>query len=83
MVYLDVNLNATLDAADTKLPGVTVTLSGTTSTALNICSVIASCIAITDANGSYSFKGLPSGTYSVTETQPSESGTLPVIPAPQ
>jgi uncharacterized repeat protein (TIGR01451 family) len=74
-VYVDVNLNGTLDSPpDTKLSGVIVTLSGTTSTALNICSVIASCTATTDASGNYSFAKLLSGTYTVTETQPTGVG---------
>ncbi|MEJ1959220.1 MAG: SdrD B-like domain-containing protein [Nitrosomonadales bacterium] len=75
-VYIDVNLNGSLDAADTRMAGVTVTLSGTTSTAVDICTLI-SCTTTTNASGNYSFSKLLSGTYTVTETQPSGVGDFP------
>ena len=76
-VYLDANDNGVYDGGDTGIAGVTITLSGTTSSSDNICTVMASvyptCSVTTLADGSYSFTGLPAsnGTgYTLTETQP-------------
>lgn len=72
-VYLDVDRSNTLNGGDTLLPGVTVTLSGTTATGANVCTIVSTCVGTTDANGNYSFTGLPAsngGGYTVTETQP-------------
>ncbi|WP_166869904.1 SdrD B-like domain-containing protein [Massilia mucilaginosa] len=72
-VYLDADRSDTFNGADTPLPNVTVTLSGTTATGANVCTIISTCVGKTDANGNYSFTGLPAsnGTgYTVTETQP-------------
>jgi uncharacterized repeat protein (TIGR01451 family) len=69
-VYVDANNDGVPQAGETRLAGVTVTLSGTTGAAANVCTVIPSCVATTAADGTYSFIGLPSGTYTLTETQP-------------
>ncbi|WP_164557849.1 DUF11 domain-containing protein [Massilia atriviolacea] len=72
-VYLDGDRSGTLNAGDTPLPNVTVTLSGSTATGANVCSVVSNCVGQTDANGNYSFTGLPASNgagYTVTETQP-------------
>lgn len=58
-VYLDVDESGSNNSGDTSLAGVTVTLSGA-----------ASATTTTAADGSYSFGGLPAGSYTVTETQP-------------
>ncbi|WP_167230648.1 SdrD B-like domain-containing protein [Massilia rubra] len=72
-VYLDADRSDTFNGADTPLPNVTVTLSGTTATGANVCTIISTCIGKTDANGNYSFTGLPASNgagYTVVETQP-------------
>ena len=72
-VYLDVDQNNGLNAGDTDLAGVTVTLSGLSASGANVCTLIASCTATTDASGNFSFTGLPASNgagYSLVETQP-------------
>jgi uncharacterized repeat protein (TIGR01451 family) len=72
-VYLDADRSNTLNGVDTLLPNITVTLSGTTATGANVCTIVSTCVGKTDANGNYSFTGLPASNgagYSVTETQP-------------
>lgn len=72
-VYLDVNNSGGLDAGDTGIPGVTVTLSGTTASGANVCTLIPSCSAVTDASGDFAFASLPASNgagYTLTETQP-------------
>jgi uncharacterized repeat protein (TIGR01451 family) len=73
-VYLDANNNGTYDGGDSGIAGVTITLSGTTASAANVCTIMASiyptCSVTTLADGSFSFVGLPAGTYTLTETQP-------------
>jgi uncharacterized repeat protein (TIGR01451 family) len=74
-VYLDVDRSNTLNAADTPIAGVTVTLSGTAANGANVCTLLASCVGSTDAAGNFSFIGLPASNasgYSVTETQPGD-----------
>jgi large repetitive protein len=68
-VYRDLNQDGTRQSGDTGIAGVTITLSGTTSEGADICTLI-NCTTTTEADGSYSFNGLPAGTYNVTETQP-------------
>jgi uncharacterized repeat protein (TIGR01451 family) len=59
-VYIDADDNGLLGASETRLAGVTVTLSGS-----------GSGTAVTDPSGNYTFSGLSVGTYTVTEsTQP-------------
>lgn len=74
-VYQDKNGNGTLDTGETGIPGVTVTLSGTTANGTNVCTILPSCTATTAADGTVVFKGLPaSGNsgYTLVETQPAD-----------
>lgn len=75
-VYLDVNNNGANDAGDTPLSGVTITLSGTTASGANVCTVTGvNCTTTTDASGNFSYVGLPKANgsgYTLTETQPSD-----------
>ncbi|NUN69196.1 MAG: carboxypeptidase regulatory-like domain-containing protein [Bacteroidetes bacterium] len=57
-VYFDVNGNASRDAGELGVAGITITLNGSTS-------------VVTDASGSYSFTGLLAGTYTVAAVVPS------------
>lgn len=71
-VYVDSNGNGTRDVGEPGIAGVSVTLSGTTAGAQNVCVVISPspCTAVTDANGNYEFLNLPAsnGTgYTLTE----------------
>lgn len=59
-VYYDANNNGIFDPDESGIGGVTVTLSGTVDAYTQ-----------TNADGSYSFSGLPPGTYTLVETQPS------------
>ena len=64
-VFSDRNNSGTVDADDSGIAGVTVTLNGTTA---NSTPVMLS--TTTDSSGSYSFTSVVEGTYEVTETQP-------------
>jgi uncharacterized repeat protein (TIGR01451 family) len=64
-VYLDANENGVLDAEESGIGNVTVTLAGVDS------SGSVSRTATTDASGAYQFTNLRPGTYSLAETQPS------------
>jgi large repetitive protein len=64
-VYNDVDRGGSLNAGDTGLGGVTVYLTGSDASGRPV-----SATAVTAANGTYSFAGLPGGTYSVSEVQP-------------
>jgi hypothetical protein len=64
-VYVDCNNNGLRNAGEPGVPGVMVTLTGTT-----VQGPIAPQTALTDANGFYQFTNLRAGTYTVTETQP-------------
>lgn len=68
--YVDADNDGVFDAGETPLAGVTVTLSGTTSTGANVCTVLPSCVAVTAADGSYHFDDMPAGTFTLTQTQP-------------
>ena len=68
-VYLDQNNNGQKESAETGIEAVTITLSGMSSEGVNICSIRSSCLTRTDANGAFSFDGLPPGRYQLVETQ--------------
>ena len=67
-VYTDVNHTGVLGAGDTPEMGVVVTLSGTDFTGKSV-----SITTTTDANGFYSFGGLLAGTYTLTESPPTNT----------
>ncbi|HUH56329.1 MAG TPA: SdrD B-like domain-containing protein [Rhodanobacter sp.] len=64
-VYGDVNDNGILDAGETGLAGVSVTIDGIAPDGTPV-----SFTKPTDLNGNYLFDKLPAGTYTVTEIQP-------------
>ena len=69
-VWRDANRNGALDAGETGISGVTVGLSGTDGLGAAV-----SRTTTTDASGNYTFKDLPAGTFTVTETQPAGFGS--------
>ena len=64
-VYVDINNDGAKAASESGIAGVAIQLTGTTSTGASV-----SLSTTTTADGSYSFKGLSAGTYSLIETQP-------------
>ncbi len=60
MVWLDANNNGVLDAGESGLPGITVTLQKCVGA---VCTPVAT--KVTDANGQYQFTGLVAGDYRV------------------
>ena len=73
-VYHDRNNNAALDGLETGIAGVTLTISGTTLSGVNINTMIGGVTTTTDAAGNFSFNDLPASNgsgYTITETQPS------------
>lgn len=72
-VFVDnVTVNGQLDAGEPGIGGVTMTLSGLTSTGVNVCTVV-TCVVTTAADGSWSYPVLPPSDgagYTVVETQP-------------
>jgi hypothetical protein len=65
VVYADANNNGVVDPTETRLAGVTVTLTGTATDGSSVTRTLQ-----TAADGSYSFTDLPPGSYKVNETQP-------------
>ncbi len=68
-VYIDENNNGTRDAGEVGIPGVQITLNGTTATGQDVCGIIA-CVATTDSAGNFAYLNLPGSNvsgYSVTE----------------
>jgi hypothetical protein len=61
----DVNRNGVDDAGESGIGGVTITLTGTTFTGVNVTMV-----ATTNPDGSYAFPNLEGGNYTVAETVP-------------
>ncbi len=66
LVYNDSNSNGARDANEPVIPGVTINLAGTDSRGNAIIQSV-----VTDSTGAYRFNGLPGGTYTITEIQPS------------
>ena len=64
-VYIDVDGDGEFDENELGLPGVLVTLTGTSEDGNTISRSL-----LTDNSGYYSFEDLPEGTYKLTETQP-------------
>ncbi len=72
-VYLDADNNGGFNGSDTGISGVVMTLSGTTASGVNACTLVSSCTASTAADGSFSFNGVPASNgagYTLTESQP-------------
>ena len=73
-VYFDADNNGSFNGSESGLGGVTITLSGTTASGANVCTVVTAlyptCAVTTVTDGTYSFIGLPAGNYTLTETQP-------------
>ncbi len=69
VVYDDRNRNGSFAAGDAPIAGVTITLSGRTSSGVDICTLI-TCVVTTDANGRYSYPDIEAGSYELIETQP-------------
>jgi uncharacterized repeat protein (TIGR01451 family) len=65
-VFDDTNHNGAKDASEPGIPGVIVTLTGTSV----VSGAITPKTATTDASGNYTFTGLTPGTYTLAETQP-------------
>ncbi len=72
-IYYDANNDgAKLGATEVGIGGVTITLSGTAASGVNVCT-LATCTAVTNAGGSFSFAELPAANgsgYTLTVTQP-------------
>jgi uncharacterized repeat protein (TIGR01451 family) len=69
-VYVDRNNNGDRDAGEIGIAGVNVTLSGTTATGDNVCTLLVSCVRTTDATGAFTFLNLPTANgagYTLTE----------------
>ncbi len=64
-VYIDSNNNGTRDTSEVGIRGVTMNLTGTSSTGTAVTRT-----TTTDANGEYTFDALPVGTYTVLQVQP-------------
>ena len=68
-VYLDKNGDLSRTASDAPILGVTITLSGTDANGLAVTRTVTTAV-----DGSYSFIDLLSGTYAISETQPTAWG---------
>jgi uncharacterized repeat protein (TIGR01451 family) len=76
LVYLDNNGDQSLNPSETtRLPGITITLTGIDATGASV-----SRTTQTAADGTYRFDDLKTGTYTVSETQPSIYGTGAATP---
>lgn len=72
-VFTDINNDGLQNVSEPGIPGVSLTIAGTTSAGVDICTVLTSCTVVTDSSGNYVFSGLPPANaagYTVTETQP-------------
>jgi VCBS repeat-containing protein len=66
MVYVDNDNDGVADADEGRVAGITLTLTGTTSTG----TAITARTVVTKADGSYKFDNVAPGTYTVAQTQP-------------
>ena len=64
-VFLDPAQQGNFVPPDVALPGVTITLTGVTSSGTSVITSV-----VTDINGNFTFTGLQPGTYNLVETQP-------------
>lgn len=75
-VYLDANDNGAFDAGvagERGLAGVTVTLSGRSASGADVCTLLSTCAASSDADGRFVFDSLPAAHadgFTLTQTQP-------------
>lgn len=72
-VYLDANDNGAPDAGENGIAGVSIALSGRTASGADVCTVLASCVMVSGADGSFEFGSLPAADndgYTLSETQP-------------
>ncbi|MEM7662364.1 MAG: SdrD B-like domain-containing protein [Pseudomonadota bacterium] len=76
VVFLDNDNSGAFNAGDNGVDGVTITLSGTTDSGEDVCTLLASqfggtpCVVTTASGGAYGFPALPHGSYQITESQP-------------
>jgi hypothetical protein len=77
-VFVDVNENGILDPGETVLADIEIALHGTTATGQPV-----SLTTTTDAQGTYQFAGLYSGSYLVTQQQPDGFVDGAELPGPQ
>ncbi|MFL6601576.1 MAG: SdrD B-like domain-containing protein [Steroidobacteraceae bacterium] len=75
-VWRDANRNGILDAGETGITGVIISLTGTD----GLGGTVTHPTTTTDSNGNYSFTDLPAGTFTVTETLPAGYGAAPTNP---
>jgi len=71
-VYLDANDDGSFNGSDTGLASVVMTLSGSTASGVNVCTLM-TCTISSAADGSFAFAGVPASNaagYTLTETQP-------------
>jgi len=74
-VYVDADNSGAKDGGEPGIPGIEVTLSGTTAGGDSIATIRscaatpANCKSTTDATGAFSFEGVPPGTYTLVENQ--------------
>jgi SdrD B-like domain len=69
-VFYDTNMNGVLDAGETGINDVLVTLNGQTATGQQVTAQAWSGMNASGQAGFYIFSGLPAGSYSITETVP-------------
>jgi uncharacterized repeat protein (TIGR01451 family) len=69
-VYIDANNDGIRQPGELPIASVTITLSGTTANGLDVCTVLPTCTFVTEASGDYTIPDLPAGTYTLTQTQP-------------
>jgi len=75
-VYNDLNNNGIFDAGDTGIPNVAIRVSGTAA----VTNAAVSRDTTTNSNGEYIFADLPLGTYTITQSQPSNFTSVATNP---